>query len=155
MNNPIKSVVLVLLSVSLLYSCGESSEERLAKIDAEIAAARYKPAPATLDSMLFTGDNEKLWMIDTDSLPEGSTSEDFYLSFKLKKADNWVYLNYDYRNSNQMVQYYISRDTLVFDFGGYPSLLMKYLVTGMNDSVMTLTDLQKNKNGLRYLKTSR
>jgi hypothetical protein len=136
-----------------LAACGPSSREVQEKLNAQLESARYRPAPAILDAQLFTGPDEKLWMLDSDSLPDGMKESDSYLSFKLKKADNWVYLHYDYQNSNQMVQYYISRDTLVFDFGGYPPSLMKYLVTTVNDSMMTLTDLQKNQAGIRYLKT--
>lgn len=145
--------IIALAGLAFLVSCGDSAAEKQAKLDAEIEAAKYKPAPATLDVNLFTGEKEKLWMIDTDSLPEGTKSSDFYLSYRLKKADNWIYLNYDYQNSNQMVQYYVSKDTMVFDFGGYPAVLMKYLVTDINDSVMVFNDLQKNVNGVRYLKT--
>ncbi len=147
-----KKLIIAIGSI-VLISCGPSAEEKQAKLDAEIEAAKYKPAPATLDVNLFTGETDKLWMIDSDSLPAGTKSSDFYLSYKLKKADNWINLNYDYQNSNQMVQYYVSKDTLVFDFGGYPAVILKYLVTDINDSVMVLNDLQKNVNGVRYLKT--
>ena len=48
------------------------------------------------------------------------------------------------------MQYFISKDKMVLDFIGMPAVRFKYLIANVNDSIMTLKDLQNNQFELKY-----
>ena len=141
----------LIMAVFTLASCGNSGQEYVDNLDKQIEKDKYKPAKATLDTMLFTGDDKKLWMLDASTLPEGVEAKNCFYSFKLAKNNNWIVINYDNGNTNPDVKYHISKDTLVFEF--YPIQLMKFHVKSINDSTMVLNDLTNNKCCLTYRNT--